>query len=171
VVAVDDALEVVALTTAGSVRMAAYHPGGTLSDWTDLGGTGLTGAPAVVVYPGFRLRVFARDVTGAVVSRTPGGSWARVGDLVAAGSPAALLEPVSGRTEVIARRADGTIHAIRETGQGTGAWGNWVEAPAGGFVAATDPTVLSYTNSSGPTYLFVARDADNAQHVWFPFTA
>jgi len=115
--------------------------------------------------------VFARDAAGAVVTRTPASAWERVGDLVAAGSPAALLEPVSGRTVVIARRADGTIHAIRETGQGSGAWGNWVEAPAGGFTAATDPTVLTYTNSSGPTYLFVARDADNAQHVWFPNTS
>lgn len=183
VVAVNGALQVVAMNADGALRTATYHPGGALSAWTELdgselaGGAGLTGSPAVVVYPGYRLRVFARAADGAVVTKaqdsagTFAAAWTPVGDLVSAGSPAALLHPTNGRTEVIARRADGTVHASRETSQGSGQWGAWVQAPGDGFVAATDPTVLTYTGSAGPTYLFVARDTDNAQHVWFPPSA
>ncbi|MFY1672499.1 hypothetical protein ACN27G_21435 [Plantactinospora sp. WMMB334] len=174
VAVLENALQLFVPDAAGALRTATYYPGGTLSAWTDLGGAGLTGTPAVVVYPGFRMRVVVRSADGTLVSKAQDGSgtfaatWAPVGDLVAAGSPAALLHPGNGRTEVIARRADGTMHAIRETAQGSGEWGSWIQAAQGGFTATTDPTVLSYLNSGGPTYIFVARDADNVFRVWYP---
>jgi hypothetical protein len=169
----DRAATLVAVGTGGTLQAATYRDG-TLSAWAGLGGTGFAGTPAIVAMPGRKLRVFARDGDGHVQTQQQSdagvfpGTWTPVGDLVTAGAPAAVLHPVLGRVEVVARTGDGALHAIRETAQGSGEWGAWVDIPGGGFTAATDPTIVTYANSSGPTYLFVARDADNAQHYWFP---
>ncbi|HEU5111104.1 MAG TPA: hypothetical protein VFT95_21395, partial [Micromonosporaceae bacterium] len=174
VVTLENALQLVALDAAGAVRTATYFVDGGLSAWTSLGGTGLTGTPAAVVYPGFRLRVFVRGADGAVLTKAQDGGgafpadWTPVGEPVAAGSPAAVLNPATARTEVIVRGPGGSVLLSRETAQGSGQWEPWFPLPMGGATAATDPTVLTYTNSNGSTYLFAARDADNVFRVWIP---
>ncbi|GAB2922527.1 hypothetical protein GCM10027280_07200 [Micromonospora polyrhachis] len=157
------ALVVVADNT-GTLRAARYS-GGVLQEWTSLGGSGLTGTPAVVVMPGYRLRIFSRDAQGRIVAterRTDGtftGTWATVGGtgVTPAGSPSALLSPVTGRIGVYVRGTDGYIHYAAETAQGSGTWGDWIPAQDAFETYATDPTAFSFTNANGPNVAYLAR--------------
>ncbi|MFF4414321.1 hypothetical protein ACFYY8_17485 [Streptosporangium sp. NPDC001559] len=172
VVRVATGLQVFARDTAGAVKSGLYA-GGSLSGVTSLGGSGLTGAPAVVIYPGSRLRVFARAGDGSILTQiqdTAGdfpGTWEQVGSFVAAGSPSALLSPVTGKVEVVARDANGIVHSTGETTQGSGTWRAWKRVDtAPQDVAATDPTVFTYTRISGQTWAFAFRDPDNRTRVY-----
>lgn len=173
VVVVRDGLQIFARDSAGALRTATYLAGGALSGWTTLGGSGLTGSPAVVVYPGFRLRVVVCTADGTVVTKAQDdtgafpATWEPLGTFVVAGSPAAVLNPLSGRTEVLARAADGGIYGIRETAQGSGVWGDWSRASADSLSMATGPTILTFTGAQGPNWIFVARDSDNQHWAFF----
>ncbi len=61
---------------------------------------------------------------------------------------------------MFARGTDNQLYLVWETGQGTGAWGNWGLA-AEGLSAVTDPVVTSYTNSNGQSWLALTRDINN----------
>ncbi|KJK47074.1 hypothetical protein UK23_21425 [Lentzea aerocolonigenes] len=161
---VRDGVQLFLRTTTGTITTATYRTDGSLSAWTDLGGDG-TGAPAVVLYPGYRLRVFARAADGTIVTKlqdTTGTfpqTWDTLGTFVSPGNPAAMIDPVSGLTVVIARAGDGIIHKAVETGQGSGVFKDWtfaqVDQPAP--AAATDPTFATINNGSGQTTFFVYR--------------
>jgi hypothetical protein len=171
---VRDGLRLFAVDTAGALKTAVYGADGTLSAWTSLGGTGLNGTPATVVYPGYRVRVFVRDADGNVVTKAQdstgafGATWDTVGTFTATGSPAAVLNPVTGRTDVFARAADGFVYLDREQAQGSGTWGDWGNFDSSGIVSVTDPTIVTYTNTGGPTYMYVTRDRDNVTYVHYP---
>jgi len=161
-----------ALDTAGVLQTATYA-GGVLSDWSSLGGAGLTGAPAVILYPGYRLRVFVRAADGTVQTKIQDASgvfqadWQPVGTLATVGSPAAILDPATGRTAVVARGADNEVYRVFETGQLTGAWGDWERvSPDVSDPAATDVTVAPYTGSSGETWLIVFRNQNDTTRVY-----
>ena len=163
-VALRDGLRLFALDTKGVMQTAEYRAG-VLSDWTSLGGVGLTGTVSAVVYPGYRIRVFARTADGAVVTKiaSSNGSfpepWNAVGSSTVAGSPSAVLDPVAGVAAVVARREDGRIYYSRETGQDSGAWGEWKSQLD--FVSATDPTAVAYHRGSGVSgWGYLVRDAD-----------
>ncbi|HXM57316.1 MAG TPA: hypothetical protein VOB72_18100, partial [Candidatus Dormibacteraeota bacterium] len=169
-------IQVFARDTSGALRTALFS-GGTLSAWTSLGGTGLTGAPAVVVNPGWMLRVLVRAGDGSIQTKKQDSSgawpqtWDTVGTFAAAGSPAALLSPVTGKTEMVARATDGTLWSTGETQPGSATWRDWVNVsivnPTTGLpeVAATDPTSFAV---SGATYswAFVFIRDDGARRVY-----
>jgi FG-GAP repeat len=170
VVKVSNGIQVFARDTAGAVKTALLS-GGTLSAWTSLGGTGLTGSPSVVVSPGFSLRVFVRAADGSIVTKKQDAAgawpatWTQVSTFTAAGSPAALLAPVTGRTEVVARGNDGVIYSTGETSPGSGTWRDWV--PVSSFeVAVTDPTAFTVTGTSNYSWAFVFVRNDGVRRVY-----
>ena len=162
-----------ALDAAGALHTATYA-GGALSDWSSLGGTGLNGQPAVVLYPGYRLRVFARAADGTIVTKMqdPTGvfeaDWQPVGTFATAGSPAAILDPALGRVAVVARGADNEVYRVFETGQLTGAWGTWDRInPDVSDPTATDVTLAPFTGGgSGESWIIVFRNQNDATRVY-----
>jgi hypothetical protein len=171
-VAVSGGIQLFALDSAGVLRTALFADG-TLSGCTSLSDAGLTGAPAVVVYPGSKLRLFVRAADGTIKTKKQDDTgvfpdaWDPVGTFVAAGSPAAVISPATGITEIVARSADGKIFNTGETLQGSGVWRDWVQKSFDTDVAAaTDPTVFTYTNSNGPGWAFLFRSQDNQTRVY-----
>ncbi|RSM46767.1 hypothetical protein DMB66_49225 [Actinoplanes sp. ATCC 53533] len=169
VVALRDSLRIFAITTAGTMLTATYEDG-TMSSTVNLGGSGLNGNVSAVVYPGYWVRVFSRGADGVIVSKaqkddgTWPAEWSPVGDFAAAGPPSAVLDPVRGRTGVVARGADDQIHAVFETGQLSGEWGSWQTIASRPIV--TDPTAFSWTGSGGQTWGYVVRD-NNSQPLLY----
>jgi hypothetical protein len=167
VATVGTGVEIFAVDAAGSLRTAILSPGGTLSPWVTVGGTGLTGRPAVALYPGFQPRVFVRGGDGVVLTklRNDDGTWpadfAPVGSLVAAGSPAAVFSPVTDRAEVVVRTSDGSIYETGETAQASGQWRDWVSELSDGDVAGSDPTTLIYNTGAGLVWGFMFQDTFN----------
>jgi hypothetical protein len=168
---VRDGVQVFARTTAGSVATATYHSDGSVSAWSDLGGDG-TGVPAVILYPGYRLRVLARAADGSIVTKfqdatgTFPAAWEPLGTFTAAGSPSALVDPVSGRTMVVARGQDGIVYLSVEDGQGTGQFQEWTPAQdAGAPATATDPTLAVVSNGSGQTVIFAYRTVNGTMVI------
>ncbi|WP_433297552.1 RICIN domain-containing protein [Actinoplanes sp. CA-030573] len=159
-----DGLRVFALDANGALQTATYA-GGVLSDWTSLGGTGLNGKPAVVIRPGYAVRIVIRSADGTIVTKAQNddgtfqAAWTPVPDLVAAGAPAAVMDPVTGKVGIVARAADNTIYYTGETGQNTGVFGAWVQPYATQVV--TDPSVVVYDKTSGRGWAYIVRDANN----------
>ncbi|RLK23211.1 hypothetical protein DER29_1066 [Micromonospora sp. M71_S20] len=158
-------------TASGTVATAEYVEG-TLSPWTNLGGTG-TSTPAVVVYPGYRTRVFVQNLDGRIATKyqdaagTFPAAWTSLGSYVSAGAPAAVLDPVLGRTAVVTRSTTGAVMLSWETAQGSGVFGGWSAAIPDLFEsAATDPTIVPVTNGAGQTWLILFRNANNASRIY-----
>ena len=156
----------------GGVLQTAVYSGGLLSGWTSLGGQAITGTPSVVVLPGSRLRVFAHALDGSVVTQAQDtshvfpGIWDTVGTFASAGAPSALLDPATGRIEVVARGSDGAIYNSGETIQGSGVWRDWTPVTQFGDLAATDPTAFPFTNGSATLWAFAFRRSDNTVRVY-----
>jgi hypothetical protein len=171
VVPVSNGLQVFALTSSGAVTTALYA-NRTVSGCTTLAGSGFTGQPSVVAYPGSRLAVFAEAADGSIqtVKQDASGvfpdTWATVGTFTAAGPPAALLSPSTGKTELVARGADGAVWSTGETIQGTGVWRDWKSVTTSGDIAATDPTVFPFSKADGITWAFVFRDSNNEPRMY-----
>lgn len=165
-------LQLFGMDTGGAVLTATLHATGTVTAWSNLGGAGFTGKLAVLVYPGYRMRVFARAADGTLVTKSQDGSlvwpvdWSPVGGQIAAGSPAAILSPLSGKTEVLVRGADGNVFSTGETTQGSGIWRNWTPVLQGADVAATDPTMLSYHDGAGLRWAFLFRTVDQQSRLY-----
>ncbi|WP_395969866.1 hypothetical protein [Actinomadura sp. 1N219] len=161
------------LDASGTWRTALYV-GGIVSSCAVLSGPGFSGNASVVTYPGSRLRIFVRGADGHVLTKTQDGSgafpqeWDQVGDLVAAGSPSALISPRSGKTEVVVRGADGRIHSTGETVQGTGEWRAWADAQPDASVPATDPTAFQYVGPNGPTWSYIFRTINQEMRLYWP---
>ncbi|MFB6425607.1 tachylectin-related carbohydrate-binding protein [Streptomyces microflavus] len=169
-VTVRDGVQLFATTTGGTLSTARFTESGTLTAWSGLGAQNVSGAPSVVVYPGYRIRVFANDGQGHVITAAQTtengafGTWDTIGGLSADGAPSAVISPLTGLTEITARGADGFVHNTGETVQGSGSWRAWQQASF--EVSATAPTAFAYTNSSGPTWAYVFRTADNQTRVY-----
>ncbi|WP_433571576.1 tachylectin-related carbohydrate-binding protein [Streptomyces sp. CA-251247] len=163
-VVVRDGLQLFGRNTDGTLSTALFKDDGSLSAWTSLGAQTVTGAPAVVVYPGFRIGVFATDTTGNVLTTTqsaPGApytAWTQVDTVGAAGSPSAVLAP-SGRTEIVVRGTDGNIHSTGETLPASGVWRSWKLVSQ--EVSATHPTAIVYGAGANRTWGYVFRAPDN----------
>ncbi|RQX19331.1 hypothetical protein DDE19_04505 [Micromonospora ureilytica] len=171
VVKVDTGVQLVATTTAGTIKTALYSNDGILSGWTDLGGN-VTGVPAGFLIQGYRTGVVARAADGSLVMKKQelGGAWPTtwqtVGTFTAAGSPAAIVDPALSRIAVVARGADNEIYRVYETEQGSGTWGEWLrlyENPGdpSAATAATDPTIAEIQNSGGVGFVVVYRNRNN----------
>jgi hypothetical protein len=159
-------VQVFALDSTGDLKTALFS-NRMVSGCTGLGGIGLNGSPSVVLLPGSKLRVFARAADGSIVTQAQGASgvfpsvWDTVGAFSSGGSPSALLDPVTGVIEVVARDAAGAIFSTGETAQGSGVWRDWVDTTLAGDVAATDLTAFPFTTGSATTWAFVFRLGDN----------
>jgi hypothetical protein len=158
-------------TVSGTVKTAEYVDS-SLSAWVDLGGSSTT-APAVVVYPGFRIRLFAQQADGTMATMYQDASgvfpadWTPVGTAVLTGAPAAILDPVIGRTAVVARDRSGTVLVSWETTQGSGVFGDWSQAIPDVFEAAyTDPAIVPLTNSTGQTWVILFRNVDSVTRIY-----
>ncbi|CAL9548733.1 hypothetical protein SUDANB145_04378 [Streptomyces sp. enrichment culture] len=169
-VTVRDGIQLFGVNASGTLTTAHFSDG-TLSAWTNLAGTGFTGTPAVVVYPGYRLAVFARDADGHIVHLAQSsegaafpGTWSQVGDKTFAGSPSVVISPLTGITEIMARADDGYLYNTGEQTQGSGTWRTWKQETY--EAAATDPTAFTYTNASGPTWAFSYRTGTNQTRVY-----
>ncbi|HYN93013.1 MAG TPA: hypothetical protein VES42_04105 [Pilimelia sp.] len=165
VVVADGGLRLVGVGAGGAVQTAIYRASGSLSAWEDLGGSGMTGTPAVVVAPGYVTRVFVRGPDGVIrtksqdIAGTFEAEWTAVGDLPAAGSPAAILDPLYGRIAVVVRGTDNYLHYIWENAQALGTWGSWQTLEAS--VMGSDPTVSRLTNDDGQQWMITARTINN----------
>jgi hypothetical protein len=165
---VRDGLQVFGRTAAGALRTIEYYNDGGLSPWTDLGGSGLSGSPAVVVRPGFLLQVFAKAADGTIVTKLANGdgSWPadfqQVGTFVSAGAPAAILDPALGRVAVVVRGTDNEIYHVWETSTGSNTWGDWTKTIAATDPSATDPSVAPYVNSNGQSWMITFRNANGS---------
>ncbi|WP_088984182.1 hypothetical protein [Micromonospora echinospora] len=169
---IDSGLRMAATTDDGVLHTAVYYPDGTLSDFTDLGGN-VTGSTSMIVYPGYRTRVVGRSTDGSVVTKLqnldgtwPSG-WDTVGTLTAVGTPAAILDPVLGRTAIVVRGVDNEVYRVFETAQGSGAWGDWARVnPDVSDPAVTDPTVAPFAGANGQSWMIVFRNANDATRVY-----
>ncbi|MCC8242700.1 hypothetical protein [Saccharothrix luteola] len=178
-VTVRDGIQVFAVDTGGALRTGLYTSAGAFTGVANLGGSGFSGVPAVVVYPGYRIRLVVRGAGGTVVTKaqdTAGvfpAAWDAVGSLAVKGSPAALLSPVTGTAEFVVRGTDDELYSTGETGQGTGTWRSWTRLlvdPIGQPVSdpsATDPTVFPMTNANGASWAVVFRNAANAPRLYW----
>jgi FG-GAP repeat len=171
-VKVANGIQVFGVDTAGAVKTALLS-NGTLSAWTNLGGTGLNGTPAVVVYPGSFMRVLMRDASGGVVTKKQDGTgawpsaWSQVGTVSAAGAPTAVLAPISGKTEVQVRGTDGLIYSTGEETPGSGTWRPWLNVIDPSEVAATDPTAWAITGSDNSNWAFTfVRNDGTPRFYW-----
>jgi hypothetical protein len=96
-------------------------------------------------------------------------TWDTLGaDLVAAGPPAAILDPISGRAVVVARDTENRIRFATETAPGSGAFGRWQDLGGDGAAAAglSDPTVVEVANTTGPSWSVVFRDLTDQARVY-----
>ncbi|MEU5941351.1 hypothetical protein ABZ807_19695 [Micromonospora sp. NPDC047548] len=179
VVAVRDGLRVFARNGQGAVKSVLYYHDGSLSGWTDLGGTGLTGVPAVVVRPGYQLQVFVRAANGSIVAKLQDVNgvwpedWQSIGTFApdaevvpAAGAPAAIMDPSRGRLAVVVRGTTNEIYQVWETATGTNAWGNWTKGVDVSDPAATDPTAMSYRNVNNQAWLVAFRNFNGASRIY-----
>jgi hypothetical protein len=161
----DGGIRLFVVDTAG-VMLTAEYRGGTLSPWTSLGGSGLKGRPSVVVYPGYRARVFIQNADGRIVTKlqnvdgTFPADWDAVGDLVSAGSPSSIVSPTSGKTQVVIRGLDDEVYRIAETEQASGVWDTWRRALES-WPVKTDPQVMTYTNVNGVRWALSVRNINN----------
>ncbi|MFF3393656.1 tachylectin-related carbohydrate-binding protein [Streptomyces sp. NPDC002669] len=168
-VTVRDGIQLFATTASGTLTTARFADG-ALSAWSGLGAQNISGEPSLVVYPGYRIRVFANDGQGHVITAAQSaengayGAWETIDGLTADGAPSAVISPLTGLTEITARGTDGAVHNTGETAQGSGAWRAWQRPTT--EVAATVPTAFTYTNSSGPTWAYTFRTADNQTRVY-----
>ncbi|MFJ6671241.1 hypothetical protein ACIQMJ_09065 [Actinosynnema sp. NPDC091369] len=161
-VQVRDGVQVFGRVSDGTVGTLLHRTDGTTSAWTGLGGTG-QGTPSVVVYPGYRLRVFATAADGTVTTKVQDAAgvfpaaWDSVGTFVSAGAPSAVLDPQLGRTAVVARAADGILHASFETTSGSGVFGDWSPVNTPDLPSATDPATTTVNNGSTPLWTITYR--------------
>lgn len=109
-----DAMDVVGRYADGSFRASRFN-GTSLEAARSTGGTDGVGEPAVVVHPDGKLQLVVRRGDGKIYTQKEGfsGVWQPVGDLVAAGAPAAILTSRGG-LEISVRDANGFVNT---TGQ------------------------------------------------------
>ncbi|MEO6086134.1 MAG: hypothetical protein ABIQ18_23790 [Umezawaea sp.] len=166
VVTVRDGLRVFGLDGTGTVKTVLYYNDGSLSPWTELGGAGSSGAPAVIVRPGYQLQVFVRGAAGTITTKvqdaggTWPGDWTEVGTatVAAAGAPAAVLDPALGRIAVVYRGTDNEMYRIWETSNGSNTWGEWAWFIDGlSDPSATDPTLMPFYNGTSDVWLMTFR--------------
>jgi hypothetical protein len=162
-------IQIFARDTAGTLRTALFADM-AVTGCTAVGDAPIQGTPSVVTYPGSRLQVFARSADDTVVTIGQdsagafGSAWSTVPSSDVVGSPAAVLDPASGKITVLARYKSGAIFGAIETRQGSMTWGNWESRTGDGEAAVTDVTVVPYSYEGKRSYLFTFRDED--QDVW-----
>jgi hypothetical protein len=172
---VGDRLLVGFLASDGTVRLA-WFDGTSLSGWTSGGGSGLSGRPAVALYPGSADAVVAaRGAGGGLVARrvalAPSGAsteWAAIpGSDTTSGAPAIAITG-KGTFAVLARpTTGGGIVASDETDVRSAAWKSpvWLATSPQG-TPQTDPIVATgYSWSVGNSWFAISAGLTPGGHV------
>ncbi|MEV4315870.1 hypothetical protein [Actinocrispum sp. NPDC049592] len=170
--AVQGGIRVFGVTPGGSVKTIEYYDDGSLSAWTDLGGTGLNGQPSVVLRPGFVPQVFVRGADGSIQSKLQdqGGAWPsewqQVGTEIFAGVPDAIMDPGPSKIAIAVRGTDNEIYIVGESATASNTWFPKVPVSDTSDPANTDPTTTQFINSGGSTYLVGFRNVNNVPHFY-----
>ncbi|HET6532885.1 MAG TPA: FG-GAP-like repeat-containing protein [Actinoplanes sp.] len=167
-----DGVRIFAADGDGNLQTALYS-GVALTGCVTVGADRtIAGRPAVVVYPGSRLRVFATtaDQQMITIGQDTAGvfepAWTTVVTSGVAGSPAAIFSRTSARVTVMARGTDDQIWRTTETAQGSNQYDEWSHVfPDNPIITSTDVTAVPYTANGGDDAWVVYRDADNRDHL------
>ncbi|MFV0129513.1 tachylectin-related carbohydrate-binding protein [Streptomyces sp. HMX112] len=173
---VRDGVRLVGRKADGTLATALFKEDGTLSAWSSLGEQSVTGTPAVVVNPGYTIRVFATDATTrnltTTVQATEGaafGAWSALPGLAVKGSPSAVISP-TGSTELVVRGDDDHVHNTGEVTAGSGTWRDWQVASqfpgSEPETSATEPTAFGYSGPDGRSWAFAFRTSDNQTRIY-----
>ncbi|HUQ59974.1 hypothetical protein [Lentzea sp.] len=173
-VAVQGGVRIFGVNGAGSVRTMQYYDDGGVSGWTDLGGQGLNGKPAVVLRPGFVPQLFVRGADGLIHTKLQdqGGAWPTewqvVGAGLTAGPPAAEKDPGSSRIAVAYRGTDNEIYRFYETATGSNTWGEQqlIGGVGNSDPASSDPSTMLFLNSNGQTVMFGFITINGVPHFY-----
>jgi hypothetical protein len=161
-VEVQGGVRIFGVNGAGAVKTMQYYDDGGLSGWSDLGGQGLNGKPAVVLRPGFVPQLFVRGADGLIQTKLQDQSgawpteWQVINAGLTAGAPAAVKDPGSSRIAVAYRGTDNEIYRFYETATGSNTWGDreLLAGTGNSDPASSDPTTMTFLNSNGQTIMF-----------------
>lgn len=166
-------LRIFGIDGVGDVKTAVITRDGFLWRWSSVGPSEFTGPPVVVAYPGDRARVIGRTADGALLTKLSdadgsfSGDWQPLGGIVAAGQPSAVLEPQSGRTEIVVRGTDNEIYRNEETGAATNTWSGWSKVFDGVDPTGNDPTAVALPTFNANLSWFVAfRDPNGNLRIY-----
>lgn len=166
---VRDGVQVFARTAAGAVKTLVFRDDLTTTAWTDLGGT-VADTPAAVTYPGYRVALFARTADGSVVTKkqdatnTFPAAWTPTGQTGVTGAPAAIIDPVDGRTWIVTRDDAGQILLWVETAAGAETYTAFGSA-TNDVPTVVDPTVGVISASGGQFWVIVYRGVNGTPRV------
>jgi hypothetical protein len=165
---VPDGIQVFVTDADGSVQTALWT-GTALTGCTTVGDQAIVGTPAVVSYPGSRLRLFGTTADGALIttiqdfSRVFPSTWATVQGSGVTGSPTAVFNRNAGRTTVLARGTDNLIYGTTESAQVGGEWGSW--ASILDIETRTDVLAVPYLAGGNEAFYFAFRDINQTERI------
>jgi hypothetical protein len=163
---VPDGIQVFATDADGSVQTALWT-GTALTGCATVGDRAIVGTPAVVSYPGSRLRLFGTTADGALItiiqdfSLAFPSTWTTVQDSGVTGSPTAVFNRNAGRTTVLARGADNLIYGTTESAQTGGEFGPWESIL--NRETRTDVLAVPYVAGGNEAYYFAFRDVNQQE--------
>lgn len=159
----DDTLALFGLDASGALWVRPQDgDNGDLIGWTKLGGSGLTGNPAVTVGTDGSATITAVDGTGAVQTATYRNRalttpFTSIGGSGLTGTPAVVMMP-GRRAMVFARGDDGTVKRQYQNADGT--WsGTWSAVGPATVTAAGNPSAILDPNLG--RVVVVTRTTDN----------
>lgn len=167
---VRDGVQVFARTAAGTVKTIVFRDDLTVTAWTDLGGT-VAETPAAVTYPGYRVALFARATDGSVVTKkqdaanTFPAAWTPTGQTGVTGAPAAITDPVDGRTWIVTRDDAGQIQLWVETAAGAETYTAYTGWSGNDVPTVVDPSVGLISASGGQFWVIVYRGVNGTPRV------
>jgi hypothetical protein len=165
---VPDGTQLFVTDADGSVQTALWT-GTALTGCATVGDRAIVGTPAVVSYPGSRLRLFATTADGALVtiaqdfSLVYPSTWSTVQDSGVTGSPSAVFNRNAGRATVLTRGTDNLIYSITESAQTGGEFGQRVHASS--VESRTDVLAIPYTASGNEAFYIAYRDVNQAELI------
>lgn len=167
-VATPDGTQIFVTDADGSVQTALWT-GTALTGCAVVGDAAIVGTPAVVSYPGSRLRLFGTTADGALISiaqnsaRVFPPTWTTVRDSGVKGSPAAVFNRNAGRVTVLVRGADDLIHGTTESAQTSGVFGPWEQASS--VETRTDVVAMPYVAGGNEAFYFAFRDVNQVERM------
>jgi hypothetical protein len=167
---VRDGVQVFARTAAGTVKTLVFRDDLTVAAWADLGGA-VAETPAAVTYPGYRVALFARAADGSVVTKkqdatnTFPAAWTPTGQTGVTGAPAAIIDPVDGRTWIVTRDETGQILLWVETAAGAETYTAYTGWSGSEVPTVVDPTVGVISASGGQFWVIVYRGVNGTPRV------
>ncbi|WP_433722338.1 FG-GAP-like repeat-containing protein [Actinoplanes sp. CA-051413] len=157
------------VTDADGTVQTALWTGTALTGCAAVGDRAIVGTPAVVSYPGSRLRLFGTTADGALItiaqdfSLAYPSTWSTVQESGVTGSPAAVFNRNAGRVTVLARNTDNLIYSTTESAQTGGEFGQPIQASS--IESRTDVLALPYTATGNEAFYFAYRDVNQSEVI------